>query len=205
MNEINSAAGRYSKGVEMKKLTLVIASIVAMSAGSALAKGGGGGTLLGVNIFYDSGTSQIGSAAATKFVSTDIDVNLGYVMSNGLYLGAIYVTDSFDTGLGYTPSITAYGASVGYHHQSGWFIDGHYLLSAEYAKFSTATDKWNKGSGIQVDGGYGAALSNNFMLGVELSYTSMTFTNYNNGTVDSTTNKYVKTELQPKIRLTFMF
>lgn len=163
--------------------------------------------MLGVNAYYTSTNDEVANPtiATTKSAKTYLDGNLGYMFSDGLYMGALYFSDSIDTGGAYTPSITGYGASLGWIFSSGFFILGHGILDSTYEKQSSAIDKWTKGTGMQADLGYIMPISSSFLVGAQITYRSVKFTSYNNGTAEFTTYTYTKSETFPQLRFTLMF
>jgi hypothetical protein len=197
-----------SKGVVMKKLMLMLVSMVALSSGIASARGSsGGGYLTGLNLYYYTQNEEAAmpTATTTKSADTYIDLNLGYIMSNGLYFGLLYFTDSTDHNGARTTGYSGYGPSIGWMFNSGWMIKAHYVLDSTDDKYSTTLDKWTKGTGLQLDVGYMFPVSSTFHLGAQLVYKSIKFTNYNDGTTDFTTYSYTKTETLPQITMAFVF
>lgn len=177
---------------------------------SALAKGGGSGFVTNLDLTMTSSESSDETttpATESKSTSTIFDLNLGYAMSNGLYLGFLYVSGSISSTSGgstTSPALAAYGPSVGYMASNGFFVTGHYLLNSDYTGLTAAGAKWTKGSGIQADLGYQMNMMGSFNLGVLLIYRSVTYTNFNDGTTDSTIN-FKQTDMYPMLRLGFMF
>jgi hypothetical protein len=184
-----------------------------LASSPALARGGSGGSgvVTALNLYYASGDiseEQTPAAATTiKSTNTSLDLNLGYVMSNGLYLGFLYGMDTVSStsgGVTTTPTLTGFGPSVGYMAPSGWFVTGSYILSASYEKINAAGAKWTKGTGFQGDVGYQMNLAGAFSLGVLMTYRSASFTNFNDGTTDLA-YKYTASQMYPQIRLGFIF
>lgn len=188
-------------------VTVAVATVSLFTATSAQAKGGGMGCVTNLDLSYSNSEMVVENPTATTIKQSAItyDLNLGYAMSNGLYLGLIYLSTTVDSGGAYVPALTGYGPSVGYLASNGFFITGHYILDANYAKFGSTTDKFTKGTGIQADLGYQMNVSGAFSVGVLLTYRSLNFANYNDGTTDYDTFKLKDTEIYPQIRLGLMF
>lgn len=190
-------------------LPLGLAIVASLYSAGASARGNsGGGVLVGLNTFYYSTKSEDGRstpATESKSTLTYLDLNLGYVMSNSMYLGIIYMNDSIDNDSGYVMNQTGYGPSVGYMAPSGWFIVGHYFLDATFDKYAGNGTKWTKGKGLQADFGYMQNIVGAFNLGLQLSYRNLEYTNFNDGTSDDATVKYKRTELMPQFKFVFVF
>ncbi len=186
-----------------KSIRYLVVSALVLAAGQSFAKGGSGdGVLLSLNPMYKTQKIESSGVTSADIKSTLMDINLGYQMGNGLYLGLLYITDSIDSS-GTKSSITGYGPSVGYM-KNGWFVHGHYILSSEYDDNTSNADKFNKGTGMQVDFGYLAMISGPFYLGVEMSYRALEYKNAQISNVDVATSLKF-TDMMPKLRLTFIF
>lgn len=181
-------------------------SAASMISGTAFAKGGAG-ILVSLNTMYsdsktESTTSGITSTAKANSMNTDL--NLGYQMMSGLYLGLLYVTESGTSG-STKSSVSGYGPSIGYMASNGFFIHGHYIMSAELDDDTSTTTKFKKGTGPQVDFGYMMPISSSANIGLQLTYKDVKYASYYNGTADVTTTTLKATEMYPKIRFGFMF
>ncbi len=189
----------------MKKMWLtafVFASTMIMAA-TVQARGGGGGgsgVLLDLNLNYGSSkTDDINSGVTTHQTDTTsaiYDVKLGYLSGSGLYLGGIYTSRSDSVLNAAGTSASAMGASVGYMGSAGFFITGHYLLSA-------TNGEYKEGTGMQADLGYKAGLGNGWMLGAELTYRSITYKK--NSTLAATFESRQTTEVMPMVSVGYMF
>jgi len=191
------------KSITMKVMMTVAALLM---SSQALARGGGDGFLLGINTMYSTSNDDLGDgdgSTESSIKSTKMDLNLGYQMSSGLYLGLLYINDSFEVS-GVKGTTTGYGPGVGYM-KNGWFVHGHYILSAQKDDDTSDTSKWTKGTGLQMDLGYSMEISGPFHLGLGLSYRSLEYSTADVAGVEITTNKRKITEMDPKIRFTFLF
>ena len=205
-NMLTKVLTRGIRGVVVAGVTSVF-----FASSPVLAKGGGSGVVTALNLYYitQEVTQELTPAAATtaKGAETSIDLNIGYGMSNGLYLGFLYGLDNYSTttaDVTTTPAYSGYGPSVGYMAPNGLFVVGSYILSASYEKLNTAGAKWTKGSGIQADFGYQMNVAGNFSVGVLMTYRTVSYTNFNDGTTDAA-YKYTTTQMYPQIRFGFMF
>lgn len=185
----------------MKKMwlsALVLASTMAMAA-TAHARGSGSGVLLTLNAFYYSNKAEVeagGATVSSESKNSIYDLKLGYLGGSGLYLGGLYTSRSSDSGSGTTTSGTATGASVGYVGSSGFYVMGHYLLSA------TEGNNYKEGSGIQADLGYMTAVSGNVIVGVELTYRSIT---YKKDDTNAALDSYKHDEVMPLLTIGYLF
>ncbi len=191
------------------KFVVAISAVVAISSPGWARSSGGDGVLLSLNPYYGTSSDDAlaGTPTTNAYTSTTtlLDINLGYQMAAGLYLGALYFTD---TGASTNPtgatSNSGYGVSAGYM-KNGWFGHLHYILSADKDDNTANADKWSKGTGIQVDLGYMMPVSGAFMLGVELAYRSLSYSTNTVSSVESTTTARKTADMMPKIRFTFIF
>lgn len=185
----------------MKKMWLLALVLAFMTTLVTTAQArGGSGVLFDVNLYYSSSkieTKDIGGAASvtTDGATAIYDVKLGYLSSSGLYLGGIYTSRSNSVLNQSGTSGSATGGSVGYMGSAGFFIMGHYLVSA--------TDgNYKEGSGVQADFGYKAGISNGWLVGAELSYRSMTYKK-NDG--NTSLESYKKDEVIPMVSVGYIF
>lgn len=186
----------------MKNTVYLLLAMGLFGASNASATGS---VTAGVGLFYNS-VSEADNSSTTKLTKTYVDFNLGYLEASGLYFGVLYFNDTIsNSGSGVTPTFTGYGASIGYFFRSGWFLNGHYIIDSTYDKPTSSLDKWTKGSGYQVDGGYSFSVSSDFSIAAELSYRTVKYTNYNNGSTDITGSSYTRTETFPQMKLSFAF
>lgn len=89
------------------------------------------------------------------------DLNLLYNVRNGPTFGLRYLTESSnDAG---RVAGEAYGPSVGYYWERGWFILAHYDLYAQLGQ-------WYKGTGPQTSLGYLEHIGGHFHIGFQVSH-----------------------------------
>lgn len=174
-------------------LTLImlssVGSIVHARGGSASS-----GILLTANLFMYNTTEERTPGGTSNGKESIYDIKLGYLTGTGLYLGGIYTLRNSEVN-STTFDGNAAGASLGYMGTNGFYLMGHYLL--------TATDGYLKeGSGIQADFGYMTEVSSSFMVGVELTYRSL---DYKKDDTNSAITKVNRTELMPMLTLGLVF
>lgn len=194
------------------RFVLTISAVVLVSNSSFARSSSGDGVLLSLNPYFATSSdneSTEGSVSTTATEATAIlmDVNIGYQMGNGLYLGLLYMSDSMEVKAGSTTKSTAsgFGPSVGFM-KNGWFGHFHYILSSESDSDTSTSAKWTKGTGMQVDVGYLMPISGPFSIGVELAYRSLEYGTFqDNAGTESTANKLKSSGIKPKIRFTFIF
>lgn len=185
----------------MKKMwlsVLVLVSLMTLAA-TAQARGGGSGILFTLNAFYNTDKTEsqdIGGTATTAESKAAIyDVKLGYLGSSGFYWGGLYTSRSSDVG-GSSTSGSATGASVGYVGSMGFYVMGHYILSA------TQGTNYKEGSGMQADLGYMTAINGSFIVGVELTYRSIS---YKKDETNTNLDHYKHDEVMPLLTLGYLF
>jgi hypothetical protein len=168
---------------------------------TAQARGGGGsGILFDLNLYYGSSKVDDVYSGVTTHESDGktaiYDVKLGYLPGSGLYLGGIYTSRSDNALNASGTAASAMGGSVGYMGSEGFFIMGHYLVTA-------TSGEYKEGSGVQVDLGYKAGVSSGWLVGAELTYRSITYKK--NDTLAATFESHQVTEVMPMISVGYMF
>ena len=154
----------------MKKLLMVLALVLGSSVSHAASGGSGFG--VGLSYFmYNLTLDGDNFTTPSESKNSVMDIKLGYLMSNGLYLGVLSSSATSNDGTGALAG-TGLAAAVGYH-MNGFMVDLNYFLSGTQELSSTS--KYTSGSGIGLDFGYNHMLSSSFYLGVELSYKSLSF------------------------------
>lgn len=148
--------------------------------------------VLKVERTYDDGTNT----AENKV--TDLDIRLGYIMSNRIYLGAIQSTTNYDSS---DVKRTALGASVGFFADAGFYFMGHYFVSGEY---DVGASKYTNGSGTELDIGYTTQVSSNFSVGVLLALKNFSYKKLESGST-STDVTYKISEMLPMLGVAFNF
>ncbi len=182
----------------MKKFILaVLVFIPTISWGAS----GSEGFNVGISgLIYNIEFSGDDYAVASEDKNTYGNLKLGYLMSNNIYLGAIYATLSRNNGTT-TASRTATGAQLGYH-SDGYFLDFTYYFSGQY-KLSDALI-YKEASGIGLEVGYNTMVSSNFYIGAELNYMSLNYKKRDIlGIVADRRNTV--TEMYPMLNAGFMF
>lgn len=183
----------------MKKLLVVLGVVL----GSSLSHAASGGSGFGVGLSYFMYNTTIDGdnySSPSESKTSMTDIKLGYLMSNGLYLGVLNSTNSSDSGSGALTG-TALAAAVGYH-SGGYIVDLNYYISG--TQNLTSTSKLTSGTGIGLDFGYNHMLSTSFYLGVQLSYKSMSYAKAEVSSVEATVKTTVVSTM-PMLNLGFMF
>lgn len=130
-----------------------------------------GAFLLSTNVGF-SGEESTEGDSETKSMVTHGDVNLGYIFSSGIYLGAFYGSKNQETDTT-KPKGTHYGATLGLI-SGGWFFNAHYLTGGKWGETSNDTN-WDEGTGAQADIGYMMRVTGPLFLGLHLTYRSITY------------------------------
>jgi hypothetical protein len=160
------------------------------------------GILLSTNLGLFNQTEEEG-ATKTELNVMNSDVNLGIVLSSGLYLGGIYGSQNNDDG-SQKPQASHYGASLGLITGS-WLLNLHYLMGGELKK-QAANTNWEECSGLQADLGYLMNVAGPFYFGWQLSYRSLKYEKKMVNAVESVGAEALeRVEYFPSIRLTFIW
>ncbi len=133
---------------------------------------GRSGTLFDIGFYYGQSEATASPSAANEFKNnTSIyDIKLGYIFSEGFYLGGEYSTrneSSTSTTTG-TLSGGGAGAGVGYFATSGFYLRGLY-------RFNETFGDYKNGSGYQADLGYMVNMTSNFFIGILISNRQITY------------------------------
>lgn len=182
---------KVSRIVLMAVVGLFLSSNVWAARGGSMS-----GFLLGLDLSYAQGESEIKTATATtksKSTVTSYDLNLGYVSAMDLYLGVIYSTSNSEDEVSTKTDASIYGPSVGFFFGPGFSIIGSYLLGGKYGTYKD-------GTGFQADLGWRSELGSGFFLGAKMSYQTV---EYKHETVSTT--KLKLNGVQPYISLGFLF
>ena len=172
----------------MLRISYLIVLLIPLLSAQASAKIPRGKLLLDASLYYVTLKTQNGGGSESTSTSSLYDIRFGKIFQNGIYLGAIYTMRSHSTD-SVTESGNAAGVSAGYMGSGGFFIQGHYLLTA-------TNGDYKKGSGMQFAAGYKVDLSDNWLLGVEITQRMITYKENTSIDVDFKT-----TELYPMISL----
>jgi hypothetical protein len=205
----------FGNKLNLKKLACLVLAFVGTSAIAVVSQAkGGSGVLISVNPFYEDQKADVtvsGVTGSTALNTTNLDLELGYQMANGLYLGALVISDSSKsstTAAGVTTTTngkaSGFGPTVGYK-KGLWFVNGSYILSGEYDSNTSTTGKYKNGTGLAIATGLRFPMGSVFNLGAAINYRSIKYGTYNNGTTDSTTTTTTLTEMAPRVHLTFIF
>lgn len=183
--------------MRLQVLAMVAVMMTSAFVSVAQARGSSSGVMATLNAYMYNNTTEVtsgGSSSSSDSKVSIYDIKLGYLTGNGLYLGGLYTMRNSTNGSNSTDGKNL-GASVGYVGASGFFIKGHYILSAEYGDLK-------EGSGLQADLGYINNITGNFLVGVELTYRSV---EYKKDESNASVDKYKMTELFPMLTVGFVF
>lgn len=205
----------FGNKINLKKLASLMMVFVGVSSVAVVSQAkGGSGILLSINPFYYDAKADVtvsGVTGSSTTNTTNLDLQLGYQMASGLYLGALIISDSSKSGTtaaGVTTTTngkaSGFGPTVGYK-KGLWFVHGSYVLSGEYDSNTSTTDKYKNGTGLAIATGLLFPMGSVFNLGAAINYRSIKYGTYNNGTTDSTTTTATLTEMAPRVNLTFIF
>lgn len=176
------------------KTSLVVFIMLVLSLSAEAARSSSSGIIVTANAYMYNTTTEVTPGSRTESTSSIYDFKLGYLSGSGIYLGGIYTLRRSEISNVVTDG-NATGGSLGYVASSGIFLKGHYLASAEHGSYK-------EGTGYQVDLGYLSNVTGPLLIGVELTYRSLS---YKKDTDSAGIDKVVKTELMPLLSLGFVF
>jgi hypothetical protein len=136
----------------------------------------------------DETANQYSGQAATDTMATHVNIKLGYVFSNGIYLGALYETTTFYANATGTPApdrrVSA-GPTLGYEYY-GFFAFGTYFLSTQNTLGGGGI--YSGGTAYEVEAGYNWKIGSNFYLGLSAVLENFSWAQYqiNNSTTSQT-------------------
>ncbi|MDZ4677780.1 MAG: hypothetical protein SGI74_09755 [Oligoflexia bacterium] len=189
-------------------LTLAVC-LLGFSVNASAAAKDGTGVILAPAVMYETSLFEDSTTSKSDTSGLRLDGRLGFKFQFPLYVGGIYAsrgsTTKGLTGPDSTISSTGYGVSAGFM-KSGFFLIGHYILSAEREdKVSNVTTTYKEGSGFQADIGYIFMVSSKFGIAPEMHYRSVEFKKKKVGSGAEATRTVKTVDLQPYIGLWLMF
>lgn len=122
-----------------------------------------------------------------------VDMNLLYFVRGGPTFGFRYLIESRNEAG--SEAGKAYGPSVGYYWQPGWFILGHYDILAQVGT-------WTNGEGPQIDFGYLEHIGGQFHIGFQVSDRT---TVYKNDKTSSLSEIRTVKDTYPSATLMYLF
>lgn len=186
----------------LKKLTLGLAATMAIS-GTAMARGGnGGGIVFSPNLGYYSDTQKSGGNKSERSATT-IDLRLGYVLSQGIYLGALYGMMNEKSGATDWKT-SGFGPTLGYVNSGFSALLTYHLLMADWDLGGTPNTKYTEGKGFQFDISYAFPLASNFSMGPSLTYKSIKYDKVESGGA-KTSSDMTRTWIAPTVNIWFTF
>lgn len=188
----------------MRKSLILILSICFTMPVLAAQGSASGSAILSANVgVYNTKDDTDGVTQHDTQVS-NLDGTLGYVFSSGIYIGGMYGSSTSETqGATSKPTMTHYGASLGYYTSGGLVLQGHYITSA-VIKDATATADRTDGTGTQFDLGFIKNLAGPLFLGAQLSSRTMEYKKLDTAGV-KTLSKHRVSDLFPSIRISFIW
>jgi len=178
----------------MRKGIFALAILASSVFGTSFAQArSSSGVMVTANAFMYNVTTQDTPGTKVDSKMSIYDFKVGYLTGSGLYLGGLYTMRNQENGT--SEDGKALGASLGYVGAEGFFIKGHYILSAE-------REEYKEGTGVQADFGYLTSVTSTFMVGVELTYRSIEYKK-NDGIPSLDSRK--QEELFPMLTVGFVF
>ncbi len=151
----------------MRIMLMAFCALVGMTS-LAQARVGSSAVMMTFNIFmYNTTESNDGGGPEAESKSSIYDIKGGYLSNSGLYLGGLYTMRSAESAGSKTDGKNM-GASIGYIGTNGFFVQGHYIFSAEYGDYK-------EGSGYQGDFGYIADVTGSVIVGVRATYRTVEY------------------------------
>lgn len=134
------------------------------------------GTLFDVGIYYGQSEATANPVSNNEFKSiiSIYDIKLGYVFSEGYFLGAGYSARNESSST--TSSATTTGGAgmvgLGYFSSNGFNLRSYYHFNESFGDYKV-------GSGFQADLEYKVNMSSNFYMGIAFSHRQITYTQNN--------------------------
>lgn len=185
----------------MSKKTVIKAVFAVLAAGTFSTQALAQQIVFSPGLFYHA-SEETNTGTDSERTQTFYDIKLGVTLSNNIYLGAIYASDTEDVGSG-DIARTSYGATVGYMQPSGWYLLGHYFISSE-VEFSGGGE-YGDGSGFQFDVGYMFQFGNSFYVGPQLSYKTFEYGEATAGGATTDIDDTDATDFLPMVNLAVKF
>jgi hypothetical protein len=184
-------------------IILGLFSVNAHAVGRYTADADSGVTRIDIGFMRNDRTSNYSGQSAVDTQINHLNTKVGYVFTNGFYLGGLYEysTFEFQTTNASTDNRTGYGASLGYFN-SGFYVMGTYFVSSTYT-FSGG-DTFTGSSSYLAEVGYNYNVAGNFNVGLGIVYASYSWNQHTSGgTTISQTN--TQTDTYPCVNLGFSF
>jgi hypothetical protein len=183
--------------MKMKIVATALVMATSVCASFAQARGSSSGVMFTANVFMYNNSEEVTTGSTTSkgdSKSSIYDIKGGYLTGDGLYFGGLYTMRNAEAGNSSYDGKNL-GVSLGYVGVNGFFVMGHYILSAEYGPLK-------EGTGIQGDFGYITNVTGSFLVGVELTYRSI---EYKKDEDSAGVDKHKKDELLPMLTVGFVF
>jgi hypothetical protein len=165
---------------------------------------GGKGTYIGVNSFYSDHKSETNnpSSTSTETARFNNDINIGYVMPNGLYLGGTLLFETVRAGA--RQSRDGVGLSLGYLYKY-WMFTANYYFLAELDLGTFPASRWTKGSGLEYSVGFLLDVSPTIKVGPQIMYRIIDYKNFSTGSVENSSYSYRQIDTLPQLKFCVIF
>lgn len=162
----------------VSRMTLPVITLLMLFCPGAYAAGEDG-LFLSPAFLYLHSTEDVPGGDETEENFTSIDLRLGYIAAP-IYVGGIYAMETKEIS-DVEIERTSYGVSLGFT-RNGFMLLGHYFLSSEQDRGSGV--KYTDGKGYQFDVAYHFSLSQNVILGPQVSYKKWQYDKIESGSVE---------------------
>jgi len=152
------------------------------------------------SVTYLQQTQNDQNAQETQVTFTILDFRMGYVLESGVYLGGLYSIHDQELFQGGSDSYL--GPSVGYYNR-GFLIAGTYYVYGE-RDFTSGSGKLAKVKGYQIDISYAIPVTDNFLLGPQLTYQNVSFDELQVTGVGQSV-EFKRSGVSPLFNMTFLF
>lgn len=134
------------------------------------------GALFDVGVYYGQSEATATPVSNNEFknISSIYDIKLGYIFSEGYFLGAGYSARNESTSTTNSTTTTGGAGMVGL----GYFTDTGFNLRSYY-HFNESFGDYKNGNGFQADLEYKVNMSSNFYMGIAFSHRQITYTQNN--------------------------
>lgn len=175
-------------------IPLITGFVVAMVLQPAQAQQG---ILFNPSILFYSYEDKDSGGVVAKVDAQYVDVKLGLIVSNGIYLGGLYSQMKREDG-NIDRERSLYGLGGGWVY-SRFYIMAHMILSSDF-EISTS-DKLSKGRGLQFDLGYWFYVTGSLYAGPQIVHREIDYDKKNGTGVQGTKSE----ETVPYLSVAFIF
>jgi hypothetical protein len=165
---------------------------------------GGKGTYIGINSFYSGHKSETNNpgSTSTETARFNNDINIGYVMPYGLYLGGTLMFETVRAGA--RQSRDGVGLSIGYLYKY-WMFTANYYFLAELDLGTFPASRWTKGTGLEFNVGFLLDVSQTIKVGPQIMFRSIDYKNFSISSVENSSYSFRQVDTLPQLKFCVIF